>query len=378
MSKKSTRSSKPTEETVVPAAKAPALYKVMFISKELLEDPENELTLEYFYHPGKGKPTLFITKSNTELMEVKEFAEPRRCWLINNDVCSNGRIYMTTPIDITLLALHHIRLHCTQKALALDDIGEADDKSTLRLLREFVRGEEHLRCIADIKKANGMVFYKYNAEKTLAWLAIKTRRVTAKLRSIGVHCGESAMSKNYVRGELEGENGEESDMDYLRMACDIVGDYLDVDLHEELKKYLEIPEEKPLTTASKKEEKEKAGKKRKSLQQLNSNENKKIKLEDKDKNATDKLKSSGLVDGSPTNDHSRSNSSSSEEVSPLSVVQAPITPSPVKERNLTAKEKALAKSAKVLAAIKAVGLKAAHLVVNGFWSTQVLRELFNE
>ncbi|XP_011181518.2 ribonuclease H2 subunit B [Zeugodacus cucurbitae] len=344
MSKKSTRASKPAEETTVPAAKAPVHYKVMYISKELLEDPENELTLEYFYHPGKGKPALFITKSNTELMEVKEFAEPRRCWLINDDVCSDGRIFMTTPIDITLLALHHIRLHCSQKALSLNDIGEANDKSTLRLLREFVRGEEHLRCIADAKKANGMVFYKYNAEKTLAWLAIKTRRVTEKLRSIGVHCGQSAMSKNYVRGELEGENREESYVDYLRMGCDIVGDYLDVDLYEELKQYLEIPEEKPVATAPM-EEKEKVGKKRKSLQQLNPNENKKIKLEDKAKNANDKLKSSGLVDDSPSNDHSKPNSSS-EETSPVSVVPNTVTPSPVKEKHLTAKEKALAKSAK--------------------------------
>lgn len=346
MSKKSTRSSKPTEEAPAPTAKAPALYKVMFISKELLEDSENELTLEYFYHPGKGKPSLFITKSDTELMEVKEFAEPRRCWLINDDVCSDGRIFMTTPIDITLLALHHIRLHCSQKAMALDDIGDADDKSTLRLLREFVRGEEHLRCIADIKEANGMVFYKYNAERTLAWLAIKTRRVSEKLRSIGVHCGQSAMSKNYVRGELEGENREESDMDYLRMACDIVGDYLDVDLHEELKEYLDIPEEKPLTTAPKKDEKEKGGKKRKSLLQLNPNGNKKIKLEDEGNSAMDKLKNNGLVGDSPSYDHSRPNSSSSEEISPISVVQITMTPSPVKERNLTAKEKALAKSAK--------------------------------
>lgn len=345
MSKKCTRSTKPAQASADPAAKVAAVHKVFYISKQMLEDPVNELTLEYFHHPGKGKPTLFMTKGNTEIMEVIEFAEQRRCWLINNNVCSDGRIYMTTPIDVTLLALHHLRLHCTQKALALDDMGEVDDKSTLRLLREFVRGEEHLRCVADIKKAGGAVFYKYNPEKTLAWLAIKSRRVADKLRNIGAHCGQSAVSQNYVDGELKGESKEESDMDYLRMACDIVGNYLDLDLHEELKQYLEIPEENPLT-AAKKEDKEKIGKKRKSLQQLNSHDTKKVKLNEKDINATDKLKSSVLLEGSPAENNSRPNSSSSEEISPVSLVEAVLTPSPVKERNLTAKEKALAKSAK--------------------------------
>ncbi|XP_054738294.1 ribonuclease H2 subunit B [Anastrepha obliqua] len=345
MSRKSTRSSMPTEATPTPNATAPALRKVFFVSKQLLQDPENELTLEYFYHPGKGKPALFITKGNSQLMEVIEFAEQRRCWLINDYVCSDGRIYMTTPIDITLLALHHLRAHCTQKALALDDIGEPEDKSTLRLLREFIRGEEHLRCVADIKKANGMVFYKYNPEKTLAWLAIKTRRVAEKLRSIGAHCGKNAISQNYVRGELEGENKEESDMDYLRMAWDIVGNYLDLDLHEELRIYLEIPDEKPITS-TKKEEKEKSVNKRKSLKQLNSDSNKKIKLDEKSTNATEKLKGSDLLDASPSNDNSRPSSGTSEEICPLNIVQTVLTPSPVRERNLTAKEKALAKSAK--------------------------------
>ncbi|CAD7015470.1 unnamed protein product [Ceratitis capitata] len=346
MSKKTTRSSKPAETKPIPAVKAPALRKVMFISDELLQDEENELTLEYFYHPGKGKPVLFITKGNTELMEVIEFAEQRRCWLINNDVCSDGRIFMTTPIDITLLALHHLRLHCTEKALALEDIGKADDKSTLRLLREFVRGEEHLRCVADIKNASGMVFYKYNPKKTMAWLAIKTRRVAQKLQSIGTHCGQSAVSQNYVRGELEGESKEETEMDYLRMACDIVGNYLDLDLYEDLKKYLNIADETPImTSTTKKEEKAKGENKRKSLQQLNSNNSKKVKLDEKTKNAAEKLKSSGLVEDSPTSDTNKPNSS--EETSPVSTMSPNVlTPSPIKERNLTAKEKALAKSAK--------------------------------
>ncbi|XP_067634315.1 ribonuclease H2 subunit B [Eurosta solidaginis] len=346
MSKKPTRSIKDTEAPPTPAAKAPALRKVIFISNQLLQDSENELTLEYFYHPGKGKPALFITKSNTELLEVIEFSEPKRCWLINDDVCSNGRIYMTTPFDVTFLALHHLRLHCTQKALALEDIGEPNDTSTLRLLREFVRPDEHLRCVADIKKATGMVFYKYNAKRTLAWLAIKTRRVAVKLRTIGAHCGQNSVSQNYVRGELVDETKEESDMDYLRMACDIVANYLDLDLHEELKQYLEIPDEKPLTS-KKNEENGKVGKKRKSLQQLNSNDNKKIKTDATKESATEKLKNSDLLEGSPTNGGSRPNSSSSDQISPASVVEAVLTPSPIKkERILTAKEKSLAKSAK--------------------------------
>ncbi|XP_037950864.1 ribonuclease H2 subunit B-like [Teleopsis dalmanni] len=332
---KSTRSSK--SETKLndstkdnKTVKASSIRKVFYIAESLLENADNELRLERFFHPGKGTTALFITCSNKIIMEVLQFSEPRRSWLIDSNVCSNGRIYVTTPIDVTFLAIHHIRKHCTQRALELHCM-QSEDLSTSRLLTTFV-DKDTLGCVADVKRIAGSktVFYKYNAEKTLAWLALKTRNIANVLKSKGIYCGLSAVSHNYTPSENSTAEDLINDIDYLRMACDIVGGYIDLDLHDELTKYFEIqPEIKAIV------EEQKQANKRKSLQSLNSNDNKKIKLENtNDTSASGKLKNSSLLDDSLDDDKSN-----------IIVNDVPKAPAP-KERVLTAKEKALAKSAK--------------------------------
>ncbi|KAH8417436.1 hypothetical protein KR009_004755 [Drosophila setifemur] len=112
-------------------------------------------------------------------------------------------------------------------------------------------------------------------------------------------------------------------MDYTRMACDIVGRYLDADLHGLLTDYLHVPSEIQAMV----EEKAAAQKRKSKAGQEGGGESKKIKLNDSD--AAGKLKSSGLLDSDT--DHNVSVSSPT---------------APLKERSLTAKEKALAKGAK--------------------------------
>ncbi|EDW82227.1 uncharacterized protein Dwil_GK25236 [Drosophila willistoni] len=330
MSKKSTRSSqpKPDPEAAAKPTTVSALKKILFVSKSLLELEDassGRLCLERFHHPGKGQSALFITHPNGQIMELLEYAEPRRSWLINNEVCSNGKIYMTMPLDPTLLAVHHLRKHCDQKAISLDSIA-VEDSSTTRLLTKFVPSQG-LKCIADVKVSGDLTFYKYNAERTMAWLALKTRQVQAVLKAKQIHCGQNAaQSQNFVRSEkLQVENNS-SDVDYLRMACDIVGRYLDIDLHEMLTHYLDIPKEIQALA-----EEKNAAQKRKSQQgQAGGAQSKKIKLNaESEQDQNTELKKSGLIDsdsgGSPP---------------------TPVAPTPLKEHSMTAKEKALAKGAR--------------------------------
>ncbi|XP_017055821.1 ribonuclease H2 subunit B [Drosophila ficusphila] len=328
MSKKGTRMSKPKPDPDAEGSgkktTVTALKKVLFVSKELLpnDSDDNRLRLERFFHPGQGKDAMFVTRPDGQMMELLEYAEPRRSWLVNSEVCSNGRIYMTSPTDPTLLALHHLRKHCGQRAMSLDNIA-VEEANTSRLLTEFLNSDS-LKCVADVKSIGDQKFYKYNQERTLAWLALKTRQVAAVLKEKQIHCGHSAQSQNFVRSEkLETENTT-NEMDYTRMACDVVGRYLDVDLHDLLTRYLQIPSEIQAIV----EEKAAAQKRKSKAGKDEGSESKKIKLNDSD--VTAKLKSSGLVDS----DHD-----------PNSSITSP-TPVPLKERSLTAKEKALAKGAK--------------------------------
>ncbi|XP_062136016.1 ribonuclease H2 subunit B [Drosophila sulfurigaster albostrigata] len=328
MSKKATRSTKPKPDPdAVPQKSTVSAVKIVFyIADNLLQadDGEQRMRLERFYHPGKGQLAWFITHQDRHIMEVLEYAEPRRSWLLNNEVCSNGRTYMTTPFDTTLLALHHLRKHCSQRAMSLDSIGvDESDASVNRLLTKFTNATS-LKCVSDVKVSGDLIFYKYNAERTLAWLALKTRGIVAVLKAKQVHCGLGAKSENYVRSEKLVTETDVNEMDYMRMACDYVGRYLDADLHEELTRYLHIPSEIQALV-----EEKSTAQKRKSQQGQQSANSKKIKLANGE-DAASKLRNSSLLDSDDAKES----------------VTSPQTPAPLKERTMTAKEKALAKGAK--------------------------------
>lgn len=328
MSKKTTRSAKPKvdPDAAPQQQKVWAIKKVFYISEKLLNtDDDQRMCLERFYHPGKGQSALFITLQERQIMEVLEYAEPRRSWLLNSEICSNGRTYMTTPIDPTFLALHHLRKHCTQRAMSLDSISvDEADSSTNRLLTKFINADS-LKCVADVKTSGELVFYKYNRDRTLAWLALKTRQVVSVLKAKQVHCGLGAKSQNFVRSEKIVDDNDVKEVDYLRMACDYVGRYLDADLHAELTRYLDIPSEIQALV-----EENATAKKRKSQQGQASANSKKIKLANGEDAAT-QLRNSSLLDSDDNKD---------------SIASPPSTPAPLKERTMTAKEKVLAKSAK--------------------------------
>ncbi|KAM7342531.1 ribonuclease H2 subunit B [Cochliomyia hominivorax] len=328
-------SSKTSSNSSIPCA----LRKIFYISQHMLQDATEKLNLERFYHPGKGKFALFITKENKLIMEILEFSEPRRSWLINSEVCSNGHIYVTTPIDVTFLALHHLRKHCQKRALALDSIHDEEDATVSKILNNFV-DPNNLKCIADVKTAANESYYKYNHDKAMAWLALKVKRVANALKTNGIYCGNSAVSQNFARSEKAVDETAQ-DSDYLSMACDYVGGYIDLDMHEELIKYLEIPSE----IQAKTEEKKSSTNKRKSGEKLCSTGSKKQKLEN---GAAAKLKNSNLLDESQDDMDNDEEVENKVNTSIKDVDKSPkaISATPLKERALSAKEKSLAKSAK--------------------------------
>ncbi|XP_005174883.1 ribonuclease H2 subunit B [Musca domestica] len=343
---KSTRSTKIKEDPDAPATKkssnvaATALRKIFYISQQMLTDDTQKLKLERFYHPGKGKATLFMTKDDKHIMEIMEFSEPRRSWLINREVCSNGHIYMTTSLDATFLALHHLRKHCAKRALSLDSIHDEEDPTASRLLNNFIP-PDNLKCIADVKTAGGDKYFKYNHEKCLAWLSLKTKRMAEALKKAGIYCGHSAVSQNFTQSEKAvDESAHETD--YLRVACDYIGGYLALDLHDELTKHLNIPSEIQAIAEEKKANNTTT--KRKSGEKLKNEGNKKQKLAN---GAAAKLKNSNLLDDSKDDDdeeeenRNKTNEVKEEIKSPKETLSTPL-----KERPLSAKEKSLAKSAK--------------------------------
>ncbi|XP_065163031.1 ribonuclease H2 subunit B [Atheta coriaria] len=190
-------------------------------------------------HPNTGDTAIFLfSPANNSVQEVLTFSEGKRSWFIDDNVKSDGKMHLSTPIDPIFLVLPYLRKHTTTHAVPLDQLLMDDDfPETQRLLKSS--GLKYLNLIAD-KKSEELNAFKYNEEKTLLWLKKKTERVADILKQKNIHVSGGAVSATFVKSS----KNETQDSDaYLRYAAGIVSEYLMDDLSQKLFKYLNLPEE---------------------------------------------------------------------------------------------------------------------------------------
>lgn len=132
-----------------------------------------------------------------------------------------------------------MRKYCTTQAVPLDQLLRDEEfPETERLLKSS--GLKFLNLIADRKGDEDLNAFKYNEEKTLAWLKKKTERVSDILKQKNINVTGGAVSATFIRSG----KGETPDNEaYLRYAHGIVSEYLMDDLSQKLLKYLNLPED---------------------------------------------------------------------------------------------------------------------------------------
>jgi len=61
-------------------------------------------------HPASNKPAMFVFGfGNCTIQEVLIFEEKKRSWFIDDNVKSDGKLYLSTPIDPIFLILPYLR-----------------------------------------------------------------------------------------------------------------------------------------------------------------------------------------------------------------------------------------------------------------------------
>uniref|UniRef100_A0A182QKW2 Ribonuclease H2 subunit B n=1 Tax=Anopheles farauti TaxID=69004 RepID=A0A182QKW2_9DIPT len=213
----------------------------------------------------ESKYLLRSTAKSNALYEVNCFNEQHRSWFINESVCSNGKIFLPTPIDPLFLVLPYLIENCGERAVPLEQI-LVDDKFPKTSCLADVLSASRLRLVADEKCAGTIIAYKFNESKTLQWLVAKCHRLSKVVSS---QEGPAARSLNYVKEEKENEAVENDDTKTsLLTAYGIVSDYLSLELGRKLSTALGFPEDENIS------------KKRKSVVDLESTVVKKIKKEE--------------------------------------------------------------------------------------------------
>ncbi|XP_046393059.1 ribonuclease H2 subunit B [Ischnura elegans] len=189
-------------------------------------------------HPQTGAGASFLFSPGDGIVqEVLTFSENKRSWFIEDNVKSEGKMHLSTPIDPIFLVLPYLRK--TNMCVPLDQMLKDDEfPETARLFNSL--GFKHLNQVADRKGDEELNAYKYNEEKTLAWLQRKTERVAEILRQKGVHVGSGAVSSTFLKTAKQQQADADSNEAYLKYAHGIVSEYLSDDLSAKLLKYMGI------------------------------------------------------------------------------------------------------------------------------------------
>ncbi|XP_035731914.1 ribonuclease H2 subunit B-like [Vespa mandarinia] len=188
-------------------------------------------------HPASNQPAMFVfSPGDLMVQEVLAFDENRRSWFIDDNVKSDGKMHLSTPIDPIFLVLPYLRK--SPQIQPLDQcLWDEDYPETPRLAH---CQNLKLSLVADRKGDESLQAFKYNEEKTLNWLKKKVERVAEVLKQKSIHVSQGAISATYVKS-TKYESGTE--LEYLKYAHGIVSEYLADDIAKKLLQYLNIPEE---------------------------------------------------------------------------------------------------------------------------------------
>lgn len=221
-------------------------------------------------HPGTDESAIFFI-SNNEIFEVLNFNDTYRSWFIDDQVVSDGKLYIPVPMDPLYFVLNYFT-KCPSKAVPLDQLLEDEMVNNNRKLLEVIESDiNQVKEICDQKGPEDLKAFKYNEEKALVWLKKKFDQVIVALKQEKLTENDflfdedKVTSSNYVKTEQVEEQGESA---YMNTAYGLLSGYLNPDLSAKLAKYLNIDIEK----------KEQNSSKRKSAMEIDVPDVKKLKL----------------------------------------------------------------------------------------------------
>ncbi|KDQ27721.1 hypothetical protein PLEOSDRAFT_1065053 [Pleurotus ostreatus PC15] len=206
-------------------------------------------------HPRTGSPSMFLPYAarvgTSSLLEVQAVEPPNpRSWFIDQEVLSDGRLIMMTPIDPTFLLLWVLKAALPGTYVGplrpADDIfEEAIAKLTQSTSNEsaaasVVSAEDltrfvELDCtkramsrVCEVKEiSEELTVYRYSQAKTIEFLRQKVATVLSS--------GEFEHNKTIIRGLAKNglmEDGNENLLQEGRIqaSCDLVGQYISPEL----------------------------------------------------------------------------------------------------------------------------------------------------
>lgn len=196
------------------------------ILESITKEEQNELEFVSIKTPRKSSTFIFSNSGEKIIYEVLQFNEKHRSWFLDNTVCSNGKIYLTTRIDPMFIFIQYIEEHSKTRAQPLDQIFAGNET---KFLEYFTNSQ--MKMVADQKGPEDLRAFIYNEQKTLKWLKKKFTMIMKSLIQQNI-ISTGATSSNYVKSTTPGDAIDEDAV--KETALGIIQEYISLDLYEKL------------------------------------------------------------------------------------------------------------------------------------------------
>jgi len=206
--------------------------RVLCLPQPALKDgAEGSMKMLKLKHPRTGGPSLYlINTASNALYEIMEFKEEHRTWFIGERIVEDGTLMVSTPVDPTFIILPY--LISAERNVPLEDLLDDVDFPHLQDISKMSSG---LRNVSDQLGDAGLNVWKYNEEKCLAWLQNRVQAVSKVLREQQIDLSEGAAAHSYK------QQADTNSVEYTRYALGIVSQYLPADLLTKLEEKLNLP-----------------------------------------------------------------------------------------------------------------------------------------
>lgn len=230
----------------------------VFVTKDGVIDPsgageeDSNTSLCKLRHPRMNSGVLFLVSADCQTVcELNCFDEKYHSWFVDEKVHSGNTIYFATPMDPLFLLLPYlINSGQKNKFTELDQIVIDEEFPECQKLLKCQTALDNISQIADCKDIDeDLKVYRYNKDNTLNWLKSKIDRLSVVLEQKQVSVSaKSSQSSLFVRSKSAAASKES----YIHYAFGIIGNYLSMELEEELRVFMGIPEieEKPQVSES--------------------------------------------------------------------------------------------------------------------------------
>ncbi|KAG0221491.1 Ribonuclease H2 subunit B [Mortierella sp. GBA43] len=156
------------------------------------KDSENPITM-VLPNPSSGFPSRYVIQQG-QLYEMQMVdSEGLRSWFVGDTIQSDGALYMITPVDPIFMCipiLDKIRQRTDEsegRFLALQDMFESDQYTSLRRLTQLDKLDQHLALICEVREstlAGTGKSFRLDDQRVLTWLQRKVQVLVDQFLSI--------------------------------------------------------------------------------------------------------------------------------------------------------------------------------------------------